>query len=296
MASPLPRDIDAALGGLVQPIAWTLGPALVGIYLEGSFAWGNPVETSDLDLRVIVRTLPDDAMKTAIESARTETERALGREVGLHFDRLDDLTRVGALRFQRSLPLIGEDIRSHVPMKPLGAFIRDAMITAHDLVVSLRIHHGQAPRLPLAAPLPEAEFRGYDIREVLDNGVWVRSSKRLVTNVTAIATALIATKATTYVFTKGEVPGLYAAHVGDDWAAFVATVYDDCRIRAAYRLPEEPADRVALTTLCDRGVAFENRLMDESIPLLRELAATGNDREKAGAVRRLAEIGQPPET
>jgi predicted nucleotidyltransferase len=296
VAATLPRDIDEALGAIVRLIADALGPAHIGTFLEGSFAWGNPVDTSDLDLRVVVREFPDDAVKASIEVARAGTEAGLGREVGLTFDRLDDLIRVGALRFQKSHRLAGEDVRPQVPMKTLDAFARDAMIGAHDLIVSLRTHHGQTPRLPLIAPLPEAEFRGYDIREILDGGHWVRSSKRLVSNITAIATALIAQNANVHVFTKGEVPGLYATHIGDEWAEFVATVYDDCRVRASYRLPEEPADRVALTVLCDRAVAFENRLMDKSIPLLRELAANGTEKQKAGAVRRLRGVGQPPET
>jgi hypothetical protein len=296
VASPLPRDIDDALGDLVQSITDALGPLLVGTYLEGSFAWGNPVDTSDLDLRMVVRESPGDAAKAKTEAARAQTEGSLGREVGLHFDRLDELIRVGALRFQRSRWLAGEDVRTKVPMKTIDAFIRDSMISAHDLIVGLRAHHGQTPRLPLNAPLPNAEFRGYDIREILDGGEWVRSSKRLVSNVTAIATALIAQKAKVYVFTKSEVPALYAAHVGDEWAELVATVYDDCRVRASYRLPEEPGDRVALTVLCDRTVAFENRLMMESIPLLHDLAANGSEKQKAGAVHRLTAIGQPPET
>ena len=203
---------------------------------------------------------------------------------------------MGALRFQRSHWLAGEDVRATVPMKTVDAFVRDAMINAHDLIVSLRKHHGQTPKVPLTAPRPDAEFRGYDIRKILDQGKLVPSSKRLVSNVTAGATALIAQKAQIFVVTKGEVPALYSEHVGDEWAGFVATVYDECRVKAAYRLPEEQADRATLTALCDRAVAFENRLLGESIPLLRDLAANGSEKQKTGALRRLTEIGQLPET
>jgi predicted nucleotidyltransferase len=296
VATPLPHDVDAALGELTARIAEILGPSLVGIFLEGSFAWGNPVETSDLDLRIIVHLMPSEPLRAELDGAQAEAQSALGIEVGLNLDTLDNLMRVGALRFQRSRWLAGEDIRATVPMKAVGAFVRDSIITAHDLIVGLREHHSAPLGLPLTAPLPEGEFRGYDIREILDEGDWVRSSKRLVTNVTAIATALIARRANVYVFTKGEVPALYAQHVGDEWAALVSTVYDDCRVRSGYRLPEEPADRAALTVLCDRAVAFENRLMDISIPMLRELAATGTEKQKESAARRLTAIGQPPVT
>ena len=296
MATPLPQPIDAALADLSAQIAEILSGSLVGIFLEGSFAWGNPVETSDLDLRIVVDAVPDEATRAELEAARDETQTTLGLEVGLNIEILSDLMRIGALRFQRTRWLAGEDIRGNVRLKPIDDFVRDSMIAAHDQIVDLRKHHATPLGLPLTAPLPGAEFRGYDIREILDHGHWARSSKRLVSNVTSIATALIARKAKVYVFTKGEAPGLYATHVGDEWAAFVATVYDDCRVRANYRLPEEPADRVALTVLCDRTVAFENRFMEESIPLLRELAANGNERQKVGARRRLVEVGQPPET
>lgn len=296
LTAPLPPEIDAALGGLTAKIAETLGPSLVGIFLEGSFAWGNPVDTSDLDLRIVVHELPSDAAKAELDADRDAAQSALGIEVGLNLDTLDNLLRVGALRFQRTRWLAGEDVRSKVPLKTIDAFVRDSMITAHDLIVGLRKHHGSPLGLPLTAPLPEAQFRGYDVREILDHGQCVRSSKRLVSNVTATATALIAQKAKVYVFTKGEVPALYARHIGDEWTALVAAIYDDCRMRAAYRLPEEPDDRTALTALCDRTVAFENGLIEESIPLFRELAANGTDKQREGAVRRLTEIGQPPET
>jgi predicted nucleotidyltransferase len=296
MDVPLPDDIDAALGGLCAAITGHLSASLVGIYLEGSLAWGNPVDTSDLDLRVVVREQPADATKAVVEEQRAETEAALGREVGLSFERLDVLIRVGALRFQRSRLLSGEDLRGKVPAKTIDAFVRDSMLSAHDLIVGLRTHHGQTPRMPLTAPVPEAEFRGYDIREILDGGRWVRSSKRLVSNVTAAATAMIAAKARVFVFTKGEVPALYATHIGDEWTELVVTIYDDCRMRAGYRLPEEPADRAALTKLCDRAVTFENRLIEESMPMLHELAANGAEKQKAGALRRLTAIGQLPET
>lgn len=138
MDAPLPPEIDDALRHLIAQTARIIGPSLVGIFLEGSYAWGDPIETSDLDLRIVVD-----------------------------------------------------------------------------------------------GPLPQD---------------------------------------------------------------LVAAVYDDCRLRNAYRLPEEPAGRAALTALCDRAVAFENRFMAESIPLLRGLVANGSEKLKAGARRRLSEIGQPPET
>ena len=237
--APLPADIDAALRDLVRSIEVTLGHRLIGVYLEGSFAWGNPVATSDLDLRIVVRELPDDAAKAAIEVARARTEADLGREVGLHVDLIDELIRVGALRFQRSRWLAGEDIRPSVPMKTIDAFVRDAMINAHDLIVGLRKHHGQTPKVPLTAPRPEAEFRGYDIRKILDRGKLVPSSKRLVSNVTAIATALIAQKARIFVFTKGEVPALYARacrrRVGRACRGGLRRVPDQGRISPAHR-------------------------------------------------------------
>ena len=72
-APPLPDDIDAALGDLVRSIAATLGRRLVGVYLEGSFAWGNPVATSDLDLRVVVDEPPTNAEKAELATTRERT-------------------------------------------------------------------------------------------------------------------------------------------------------------------------------------------------------------------------------
>lgn len=206
---------EEALETFAAEITATLGPVLVGIYLEGSFAWGDPVATSDLDLRIVTENPVTDEQRKQLVDAAERVQGDLGREIGIRFDALPDLVRVGAVRFQRSRLVAGTDIRDRVPLKPIEAFARDSMLTAHDLIVGLR---GEGPlSLPMTTPAPGAEFRGYDTLLILDRGKWVDSSKRLVSNVTAIATALIAFDAKAYVHSKGEVPARYAKLIGGEW-------------------------------------------------------------------------------
>ena len=253
---------ETALATIVTSLHRELGDLFVGAYLEGSFAWGNPVTTSDLDLRVVTAVLPSDAQRTRIDAIKAEATIALGREVGITVDTTDNLLRVGAVRFQRSCHLAGQDIRSIVPLKPIAVFAQDSLATARELVLGLRKLHGSSREFPVGPPQPTSEFRGYEIQRVLDQGSWIPSSKRLVTNVLAVATARVALDGGAYVLTKADVPGIYAEVVGDHWSAFVDEVYRVCRTTWAYRLPDEQRSREKLTALCDLAVSFENTLAD----------------------------------
>lgn len=254
------NSIDVSLAAIVGALKREFNDVLVGIYLEGSFAWGNAVATSDLDLRVVTSAMPTEIQRERLAAIKAEGMLNLGREVGITLDLITDLLRVGAVRFQRSRHLAGEDIRARVPLKSIDAFTRDSLSTACRLVLELRKMHGGIAEFPVGPPLAASEFRGFDTQRILDNGRWVVSSKRLVTNVMAVATAHVALMAGSYVYTKAEVPAAYANSVGDEWSAFVAKVSEVCRGKWAYRLPDDVHDRALLTSLCDSAVGFENTL------------------------------------
>lgn len=257
--------LDASLAAVVDVLEREFSNSLVGVYLEGSFAWGNAITTSDLDLRVITSAPQTEAQREAVAAIKAEAMLRLDREVGINVELMTDLLRVGAVRFQRSRHLAGKDIRALVPLKPVDAFARDSLSTARRLVLDLRKLHGGSAEFPVGPPLAESEFRGFDTQRILDAGRWVASTKRLVTNVTAVATAHVALKAGYYVFSKSDVPTAYTSSIGDEWSALVTEVYEVCRNRWAYRLPDDVHDRGFLTSLCDAAVKFENTLSNFAV-------------------------------
>jgi predicted nucleotidyltransferase len=103
-------------------VASLLGGRLVGIYLEGSFAWGAELPTSDVDLRVVV----DGSLEVeAEERLRAITRRAtsdVGHPIDVQTESLEDLVRTGAVRFQHAILIAGRDVRLLVPLKPMEAF------------------------------------------------------------------------------------------------------------------------------------------------------------------------------
>jgi hypothetical protein len=109
-------------------------------------------------------------------------------------------------------------------------------------------------------PNPDLEFRGYEVQRVLVGSALVPSTKRLVTNVLAVATALIAAHGT-YVLNKHQVASLYRQTVADDWSNFVEQVYFGYRVELGYQLPAQTIERRKLTEVCERATDFENQLM-----------------------------------
>jgi predicted nucleotidyltransferase len=65
--TPYP-ELDAVLAELVAGVRGALGDALVGAYLQGSFAVGDFDEHSDVDFIVVARDEPSDAQVAALQT------------------------------------------------------------------------------------------------------------------------------------------------------------------------------------------------------------------------------------
>ncbi len=76
-------DVDAVLAKLLAGVRGTLGPQLVGVYLDGSLATGDFAEhSSDIDVLVVTEDALSDEVVAALGTmhARLAPERRSGRK------------------------------------------------------------------------------------------------------------------------------------------------------------------------------------------------------------------------
>jgi hypothetical protein len=123
-------------------------------------------------------------------------------------------------------------------------------------------HRPAIIRYPLTYPDPQDEFYGYATRLIrLPDGQEVPCTRDLIRLVGWSATAIIAFKAGKYVASKSECHKLYRACFNDEWSRLLQDIYELCRGKWNYLIPEKQADRSILRNICERTLGFENHFL-----------------------------------
>jgi hypothetical protein len=158
--------------------------------------------------------------------------------------------------------LYGEEIRDVIPLKPLP----DPIFLIHELVWKQIALRGWPDILtyPLTYPDPDGEFYGYDRLGIkLANGDFEVGTRSLVSTITLAAMVFVRMYTPHHVGSKREAIELYKIHLADEWTSLLEDVYNLCRVRWHYLLPENTADRAYLRDLCQRALGFENHVLAE---------------------------------
>ncbi len=257
--------IDRILREIIEVVERHLPGRIRGYYLVGSYAVGEAVATSDIDMLVVFKNSLDSEEKQRFAPIVEECKPLSPVAVDLTPVGEAQLFRVGGVRFQTaSLLMYGEDIRAAVPKKPIEAHIRDSMYAQYRLLARVR---GNPPILtfPLDYPDPTGEFYGYDCRQMcLLDGTSHAGIKDLVLNVLCPAEALILLKAGNYVVGgnwKSECVTQYRIWINDEWTELVQAMNEFCRKQWAYLVPAAAADRQYLRRLCEQALGFENHFL-----------------------------------
>lgn len=235
-----------------------------GYYLVGSYAVGEAVATSDIDMVVVFKGSFESEDKQLFAQVLFQCKEMSPLDIDLTPVGEAQLFHVGGVKFQTaSLLMYGEDIRAAVPKKPIEDHIRDSMHTPYHLFARVR---GNPPMLnfPLDYPDPSGEFYGYDSRLMRTaDGASHPGIKELVLIVLCSAEALIWLKAGKYVGNgrKSDCGTQYRIWINDEWTAFIEAIDEYCRKRWAYLVPQDTAQRQLLRSLCDRALAFENHFL-----------------------------------
>ncbi len=263
-------QLDASLRGLVELLELTQPGLVHSYYLEGSFAVGQAVTGSDIDLTLLLHKRLNEAEYTRFEQIINVWCLGCPWELDFWLPNCDEIAQRPAVNWLlRSQLLYGPDYRPHVPMIGFELYQTHVVDFAVRMMAYLR---GQELPLhyPLLPPDPQAEFLGYERRTVRQAGHAAEpSTKDLVGVALRIATARIALSAPVYVPDKHTCLVLYREHINDEWLELPEALDQLCRREWCYLLPTGVAQRRALRSLAEATLAFENAyLVQRQLSLL----------------------------
>ena len=299
-------SIDTVLSHIVERYEAQFPGRIRACYLTGSYAEGNAVEWSDIDVYVLFK----DAFVSEGEAAQAE-------QLGLSCAPLTPLRldlHAGSEQSQDSLPsfyslpgflraaikqtsvlLYGEDTREHMSLPGREEYMRDATEIALKFLLWLR----QVENLtyPLAYPDPDGAFFGYDQLQFLSSD---RASARqgirlLVESACRVGTALLAFKTDCSVSTKRESVQTYRELINDEWASFLEAMFEKGKLRWGYNLPEQIEERAELRMLCERMLPFENHYLRAHRAYLLAQLGSNNEAARQCAVQGLKQLMYPDE-
>ena len=237
--------IKPALRGIVSEG----GENLVAVYLTGSWQRGDALPDSDIDFVLVLRDEAPEEIASRFSRLRRSLSAKLGVDISLLLKPLSAVLEWGPGIKHDSRHLYGRDIRNQIPEPTPEQYAARLTEIAERFSRSLR--HGQDVQLAdLPYPRPDDEFFGY----TLDPG----AAKPLVPlfSLTFIATAKIARHGR-MVFSKLDIPRLYAEHVGDAFTPWIEELFSWGRHRWHYQIPVEPEGRARLRGLCARALDWE---------------------------------------
>jgi hypothetical protein len=291
------QTVDRILCQLVARFEEQFPQRVRGYYLLGSYADQSAAgPLSDIDLFILFKAHfinPEEQ-----ETARSLIERC-ARESPIRLDanatcegELSQLHAVIQVAIKAgSLLVYGEDSRPTMPLPPIEKYAQDVAGGALFFIGKV-LRNTETIVLPVTYPDPKGEFYGY-VQKRIDSWYPVTvpaGTKELVACMSRIATAMIALQAKVYVTGKAESIRLYRLHIGDQWADFLETLYNQAKQQWRYLVPEDQAARASLRQLCTQALAFENHFLGLYRTDLLDLASSGTEEEKQLASERLQHL------
>ena len=299
-------SIDTVLSQIVERYEAQFPGRIRACYLTGSYAEGNAVEWSDIDVYVLFK----DAFVSEEEAAQAEqVELSCASLTPLRLD-----LHAGSEQSQDSLPsfdslpgflraavkntsvlLYGEDTREHMSLPGREEYTRDATEIALKFLLWLR----QVENLtyPLAYPDPDGAFFGYDQLQFLssDRAIARQGIRLLVESACRVGTALLAFKTDCSVSTKRESVQTYRELINDEWASFLEAMFERGKLCWSYNLPENEEERAELRMLCERMLPFENHYLRAHRAYLLAQLGSNNEAARQFALQGLKQVMYPDE-
>ena len=232
------------------------------IYIQGSYADDINVSTSDIDLLIVFK---DSFQQNEQQYAESLARQCIATNaIELDIELVDEQSLIAGIsptfKYGSQL-LFGEDIRDTFPLVSLIEWTRDRMHSSLWRTAHLFGRSGNVS-YPLDYPDPHSEVYGYDARLVgLPDGREVHCTRDLIRLVGWSATAILAYKAGVYVARKSECHTLYQVHFQDEWGQLLQDIYELCRGKWNYLIPEDEDERRILRNICERTLMFENHFL-----------------------------------
>ena len=253
-------QVDRILQGIVGLYEQVFSGYIRSYYVIGSYSDSSMVSSSDIDLVIVfAKPLTHEQLRQAFSLAgHCSLISPIRLDIELELEQnLADINRV-ILKLGSAL-IYGEDIRETFTLPPIEAYQRDVTWSPYRFFGQV-IRDQEILTYPLNYPDPQAPFYGYTRKRIAS---WYpdtveQGTKELITAVTRTATALLALEAHQYVGTKGASIKSYRAHIDDEWAEYIETLYQKGKVEWQYAIPDAAADQQLLRSLCQRTLAFEN--------------------------------------
>lgn len=247
---------------IIDSFTSTFPDRIRAIYIQGSYADDTSVNTSDIDLLIVFK---DCFQYDERQRAEMLIQQCIAENViELDIEVADEQSLVDGLSptFKYGSRLLwGEDIRDEFPLVSLKVWTRDRMHSSLWRTGHLFGRSGSVS-YPLDYPDPQGEFYGYDARLLrLSDGREVRCTRDLIRLVGWSATGILAYKAGVYVARKSECHRLYQEHFQDEWGQLLQDIYELCRGKWNYLIPEDEDERRVLMHICERTLMFENHFL-----------------------------------
>jgi hypothetical protein len=253
---------DAVLQGVIGIFEAVFPGRIRGYFVEGSYAEGNGIATSDIDLGIVFKdAIEDDRDRKKAVQVGECCAVLSAVELDIAVTDEQELSSGIIPIFKESLPVYGEDVRDKFPLIALAEWIHSRMHAAYWLTINV-YHRPEIVAYPLTFPDPTGEFYGYDNRTMLlQDGREVKCTRNLVRTIGWIASALLAYKAGKMLAKKSECYKAYRECLDAEGAQLLQDIYEQCRERWHYCIPESAEDRQMLRNMCERTLAFENRFL-----------------------------------
>ena len=263
--------VDRVTRGFIRVVEFLFPGRIRACYLTGSsidgtaaHVDGDSLNSSDIDITVIFKGRAEQYERDRFKACRRACEEL--SQLGL--DQLDAVALDEEGLFERgdvtlgtaSMLVYGEDIRASIPLPSLSDHINQAVALSLDLLGTLRGIPATALTRPLAYPVGDGEFYGYDYREEAYGGK--PGTRIMVDAVSWMSTALLALQSGRYASTKRDAVRLYREFIDDEWTEVVEGVYECCKLRWGYGIPCDDEERHSLRGLCRKVLGFENHFLD----------------------------------
>jgi hypothetical protein len=280
MNAPEGRTGESPERGVIAAFEQAFPSRLRACYILGSHANASAIATSDLDLVVIFAGafVSHDERDAALQLASACAEDA-PIELDIEIEDEESLSQGVSPNLKlASAHIYGTDIRGQLPLISLEEWTRDRMHSSWWRIARL---FARPPIItpPLEYPEPTQPFLGYTRRTVrLPDGRAVPSTRDIIRLTGWAATALLALERGVYVASKRDAHLLYHEHIGGPWDSLIADIYELCRARWVYLIPDSPDDRAHLRALCERTLLFERHFLARYNPYLIAELQSGDAR------------------
>jgi predicted nucleotidyltransferase len=287
------QQVDGIIRGLIGIFEAAFPGRVRAYYLAGSYADSSAVPSSDIDIRVVFK---DDFKADEVARVRrVRDDCKLLSPVDIDLPPLSegrllrdaDWVHEAVSIKLTSVFLYGEDIRESLQLPSIEQHTRN--ITAAPIQFFARVHGGLPLVFPLTYPKSEGDFYGYE--EVDQAGE--RNTKMLVHIVGFAASCILALRAGQIVAKKSDWLESYKRSIGDEWTAFLETLYTNGKIAWRYRIPESHFERQILRDLCKKALDFENYYLALYRDYLLDQLHSGDPDQQTFAATRLKNIVYP---